>query len=187
MNALRRAAPMLALAGLAAVAAAGCMLTSGQFIVTYELPDPLPVTSTVTLVGVDVDLNTVSDYQDHKKDLKRVEDLSLVGNFTNNNSTPAQIEVWIVPDAQLNLTPQQLQADGTPLWGPLTVAGETTEKVGWDRSSALLVGRGRQVLVDEAKGDGHFAIYVVASDASNGTYDVTLTKGALIVVVGAAI
>jgi len=177
MNTLRRAVPLLVLAVLAT---AGCMLTSGQFVATYELPDPLDVSS-VALAGVDVDLNTVSEYNDHKSELKRVEDLSLVGDFTNNNSTAAQVEVWIVPSAALNLTPQQLQANGTRLWGPLSVAGNATEKVDWDRSSALFVGR--QALIDEVKGDGHFALYVIA----NGAFSVTVTKGSLIVVVGAAI
>jgi hypothetical protein len=179
MNTLRRAVPLLA---LAAMAATGCMLTSGQFVATYDLPDPLDVATGTTLAGVDVDLNTVSEYNDHKNELKRVEDLSLVGNFTNNNATAAQVEVWIVPDASLlNLTPQQLQANGTLLWGPLAVAANSTQKVDWDRSSALFTGR--QALIDEVKGDGHFAIYVVA----NGAIDCTVTKGTLIVVVGAAI
>ena len=177
MNMLRRTVPLLALAALAAT---GCMLTSGQFVATYELPDPLDVTS-AALAGVDVDLNTVSEYNDHKSELKRVEDLALVGEFTNNNSTAAQIEVWIVPSAALTLTPQQLQSNGTRLWGALTVAGNTTEKVDWDRSSELFVGR--QALIDEVKGDGHFSLYVVA----NGAFNVTVKKGSLIVVVGAAI
>src|SRR5689334_4494041 len=179
MNALRRVVPLLALAALAAT---GCMLTSGQFVATYDLPDPMRVNSEITYAGTDVDLNTISEYNDHKKDLKRVEDLSLVGNFTNNTATAAQVEVWIVPDAsKLTLTPQQLQANGTRLWGPLAVAANSTEKVDWDRSAALFVGR--QVLIDEVKGDGHFALYVIA----NGAFDVTVTKGSLIVVVGAAI
>ena len=178
MNTLRRA---MALLTVAALASAGCMLTSGQFVATYDLPDPLTVTAGTTLYGVDVDLNTVSEYNDHKDELKRVEDLALVGEFTNNNATAASVEVWIVPDASLNLTPQQLQANGTRLWGPLAVAGNSTEKVDWDRSSELFVGR--QALIDEVKGDGHFALYVVA----NGAFDCTVRKGTLIVVVGAAI
>jgi hypothetical protein len=178
MNALRRAVPLLA---LAALAAAGCMLTSGQFVATYALPDPLDVTSSATLTGVDVDLNTLSDYSDHKDQLKRVEDLALVGSFTNNNSAAAQIEVWIVPSGALSLTLQQLQANGTRLWGPLAVAGNSTETVDWDRSSTLFAGR--QTLIDEVKGDGHFSLYVVAS----GAFNVTVKKGSLIVVVGAAL
>jgi hypothetical protein len=86
-----------------------------------------------------------------------------------------------VPSGALNLTPQQVHANGTRLWGPLAVAGNSTEHVDWDRSAALFVGR--QSLIDEVKGDGHFALYVIA----NGAFNVTVTSGTLIVVVGAAI
>ena len=61
------------------------------------------------------------------------------------------------------------------------MAGNSTEKVGWDRSASLFVGR--QALIDEVKGDGHFRLYVVVDSGSN----VTVTKGSLIVVVGAAV
>src|SRR5262252_6370669 len=177
MDSLRHTVSLLA---VGALVTAGCMLTSGQFVATFELPDPLDVSSTF-FSGVDVDLNTVGDYHDHKDQLKRVEDLSLVGNFTNDNSTAAQVEVWIVPDAsKLNLTPAQVKQNGTLLWGPLAVAANATERVDWDRSSALFVRR--QALIDEVKGDGHFVIYILA----NGAFHLTVTKGSLIVVVGAA-
>ena len=178
MKTLRRAVPLLA---LAALAAAGCMLTSGQFVATYNLPDPFDVSS-LAFAGTSVDLNTISEYKDHKDQLKRVEDLALVGSFTNQTITAAQIQVYLVPDgSQTTLTAQQVVANGTRLWGPLTVAGNSTEVVDWDRSSALFVGR--QVLIDEVKGDGHFALYVLA----NGAFSVRVTEGTLIVVVGAAI
>ena len=177
MNTLRTGMSLLV---LAALAAAGCMLTSGQFVANYNLPDPLHVVTAVTLPGVDVDFNTVSDYNDHKDDLKRVEDLALVGDIHNNLGTPANVDVWIVPAATLNLTPAQVQSQGVRLWGPLAVAGNSTERVDWDRSSALFVGR--QALIDEIKGDGHFSLYIIAS----GTYDVTVTDGTVIAVIGAA-
>jgi len=172
MNVLRRAVPLLALAALAA----GCMLTSGQFAATYNLPDPITVSQTFA-ANFDVDLNTVSDYKDHKDQIKRVEDVALVGEFTNNGASATQVEVWLVADTSL---PVGLQPSGVRLWGPLTVAANSTEKVDWDLSSALFVGR--QALIDEVKGDGHFRLYV----AVNGS-NVTLTKGSLIVVVGAAV
>src|SRR5262245_38015209 len=178
MISLRRAVPLVA---LAALAAGGCMLTSGQFVVTYDLPTPLDVTSTA-LNGTDVDLNTISEYRDHKDELKRVEDLALVGDFTNRSATAANLEVWIVPDATLPpLTMSQVQQNGVRLWGPLAIAGNATEHVDWDRSAALFTGR--QALIDEVKGDGHFQLYVIA----NGTFSLRVTNGTLIVVVGAAI
>jgi len=176
MRTLRTAVPVLA---LAALAAAGCFLISGQFVVNYALPSPLNAASGATLTGVDVDLNTVGEYRDHKDKLKRIEDLALVGDFRNNTGAAATIEVWIVPSAALNLSLAQVQAQGVKLWGELSAGPNSSVKVDWDRSSQLFVGR--QALIDEIKGDGHFSLYVVA----NGAFDLTVTDGAVIVVVGA--
>ncbi len=165
---------------LAALAAAGCLLISGQFVVSYALPDPLPVVAGSTPTGVDVDLNTISEYGDHKDDLKRVDVLALVGDFHNNAGSSANVEVWLVPSATLGLTATQVAQQGVLLWGPLGVAANATEHVDWNRSSGLFAGR--QALIDEVKGDGHFALYVRTSS----TFDLTMTKGAVIAVIAAA-
>jgi len=177
MKTLRTTVPVLA---LAALAAAGCFLVSGQFVVNYALPTPLHVVTGATLTGVAVDLNTISTYDDHKADLQRVDDLAIVGDFKNNTGATAQVECWIVPAGTLGLTAGQLASTGTKLWGPLSVAAGATEKVNWNRSAGLFVGR--QKLIDEIKGDGLFSLYVIA----NGAFDVTVTSGAVIAVIGAA-
>ena len=177
MQTLRSAGP---LALLAALATAGCLITSGQFVVNYALPDPLHVVGGTTLTGVDVDLNTINDYSDHKDDLKRVDDLALIGDFRNNTGGTATVQTWLVPSGALNLTPAQVQANGVLLWGPLSVAGNATEHVDWNRSAGLF--KGRQTLIDEVKGDGRFSLYVMA----NGTFDLTVTNGAVIAVIDAA-
>lgn len=167
--------------GLAALAVAGCFLLSGQFVVDYELPSPLTVIGgSVAPAGVDVDLNTISDYHEHKADLKRVDDVALIGDFRNNSGSATDVEMWLVPSAAMGLSLVQLQSTGVRLWGPLAVSANGSEHVDWNHSARLFVGR--QALTDEVKGDGHFALYVIAS----GTADVTLTKGALIAVVSAA-
>jgi hypothetical protein len=94
-----------AMAALVSLAAAGCFLISGQFVVTYEMPSPFSVIAGATLHGEVVDLNNVGEYQDHKSELKRVDDLALIGDFRNNTGSAATVEVWLVPDATLNLTP----------------------------------------------------------------------------------
>ena len=177
MKTLRNAVPLVA---LAALAAAGCFLVSGQFVVSYALPTPLHVTAAATLTGVDVNLNTIGEYSDHKNDLKRVDDLALIGDFKNNAGSAAAVETWIVPAGTLGLTAAQLTAQGSKLWGPLSVGAGATEKVDWNRSAGLFVGR--QSLIDEIKGDGHFSLYVIAS----GAFDLTLSNGAVIAVIGAA-
>jgi hypothetical protein len=177
MKNLRTVVPVLA---LAALAAAGCFLVSGQFVVHYALPSPSTFQSVGTFAGVAVDLNTVSEYSDHKDDLKRVEDLALIGDFRNNLGTAVNVDMYIVPAGTSNLTPAQVLSTGVKLWGPLAVPGNSTVSVDWNKSATLFVGR--QTLIDEIKGDGSFALYAVAS----GSFDVTLTKGAVIAVIGAA-
>src|SRR5207249_5161970 len=175
MKTLRTAVPLLA---LAALAAAGCFLLSGQFVVNYALPDPLHVLSGTTLTAVDVDLNTISEYNDHKDDLKRVDDVALIGDFHNNAGSSVNIQAWLVPAGTLNLTPSQVTANGVLLWGPLTVAGNATQHVDWNGSAQLF--KGRQTLIDEVKGDGRFSLNLLAS----GSFDLTVTKGAVSAVIG---
>jgi hypothetical protein len=177
MKTLRIAVPVLA---LAALAAAGCFLISGQFVVNYVLPSPFTVVAGGTLHGEFVDLTTVGEYEDHKSELKRVDDLALIGEFTNNTVVASSVEVWIVPAGTLGLSLAGLQSAGVQLWGPLTIAANSTEKVNWNRSATLF--KGRQALIDEIKGDGKFSLYVIA----NGAFNLTVTKGAVIAVIGAA-
>lgn len=170
----------LAFLAVAALGAAGCFLISGQFVVTYALPSPFTVVAGGVLNGQVVDLNTISEYTDNKAELKRVDDLALIGEFRNNTGGTANVETWIVPNGTANYDLAGLQANGVLLWGPLSVAPNSTENVNWDRSATLF--KGRQALINEIKGDGSFALYVIA----NGSFSVTVTDGAVIAVIGAA-
>lgn len=167
----------LVLVTLAALAAAGCFLTSGQFVVHYELPDGTFNTSG-TFQGVLVDLNTIDEYNDHKQDLVRVEDLALVGDLRNNGASAVQAEVWIVPAATAE--PGGVVPGAVKLWGPVTVPANSTVKVDWNESAALFVGR--QVLVDEIQGDGVFGLYLAAPSP---TYDISTLNAAFITVISA--
>jgi len=180
---------------LAAIGSAGCFLISGQFVVNFDLPTPFNAQGTATLSSVDVDLNTISEYSDHKNELKRIDDLALVGSFTNNGLTSSTLYCWIVPSGAANLSQAQLQSQGVLLWGPLTLAVAETKKVDWNASAALF--KGRQTLIDEIKGDGHFALYLSNGSGAVGQpstkpagaaplFDYTVTNGALIAVIGAA-
>jgi len=179
---LRIAAPA---AALAALIASGCVLVSGQFIVTYEFADagydPLYVNSPTSLVGVQVDLNDVGDYTKHKDKLQDVVDLALVGSVTNQLSTPTSVEVWMVatPGAPLT-TESAVKSAGVRLWGPLALPGSGTVKIDWNRSAGLFVGR--KALIDQIKGDGRFDLYAIGTTAE---YAFRVDKGALIAVLSA--
>jgi hypothetical protein len=165
---------------LAALMAAGCVLTSGQFIVTFDFDDPLTVTSPTALAGVPVDLNTESDYSDHKEDLKDVSDLAIVGNITNLTGTATSVEVWMVADpGSLLTTDAAVRGAGQKIWGALSVPGNGTVHIDWNKSAELFTGR--KALVDQVKGDGRFDLYALGT----GAYSFRIEKGALIAVIAA--
>src|SRR5580765_4035537 len=117
MKNLRLVLPSLLLAGLTA---SGCWLTSGQFTVSSDLPDPLTVSSPTNLFSAQVDLNAESDYKDHKEDLKDLVDCALLGTFQNNIGTAITLEVWMTRGLTNWTTESQLNADPglVKLWGP---------------------------------------------------------------------
>ena len=169
---------------LAALMAAGCMLVSGQFIVTFDFADhgfdPLVVGSPTTLAGVQVNLNDVDAYADHKNDLKDVADLALVGKVSNLTNTATAVEVWMVATpGSLLTTDSAVRAAGQKVWGPLSLPGDGEVQVDWNRSAALFTGR--QALIAEIKGDGRFDLYALGS----GGYAFQIDKGALIAVISA--
>jgi hypothetical protein len=181
MKNLRLILPSLFLAGLTA---SGCWLTSGQFTVSSDLVDPLTVTSPTNLFSAQVDLNTDSDYNDHKEDLKDLVDCALLGTFQNNIGTAITLEVWMTRGLTSYTTETQLNADNTKvkLWGPFGLAGNESKKVGWDESAALFSKAGKQALIDEALGDGSFTLY---AKGTGGIYNFTLHHGVAVVVIDA--
>lgn len=174
----------LPVAALAALTATGCMLVSGQFVVTARFSqfglDPLTVSSPTTLAGVPIDLNEVSEYADHKDELKDVVDLALVGKVTNLTGAATDVEVWMVASPGAPLTTETaVKAAGVKLWGPLAVPANGSVQVDWNKSAALF--SGRQALITEIKGDGRFDLYALGS----GAYNFRVDGGALIAVVSA--
>jgi len=178
MKNLRFVLPALLLAGLTA---SGCFLLSGQWVIDYHFPTPLNITEGA-LSKVAVDLNTISIYNDHKDDLKDVEDLALVGTV-ENNATAANLEVWMVPAGGSNFVTAAAVRSGTgsrKIWGPMAIGAGATRKIDWDASAALFTSRAD--LVSEIKGDGVFDLYVISSA---DPFSLTITDGVLLAVVSA--
>ena len=177
MKNIRLWLPVMALAGLIS---AGCFLVSGQFTVTFNFAPQIDIVSPTALAGQYIDLNTVSEYNDHKGDLKDVADLAVLGQFTNLTGNAAAVELWMVATPGVALTTDAaVRASGQKIWGPLNLPANGSVNVGWDQSAALVTGR--QALITEIKGDGEFSLYALA----NGTYSFRINKGALIAVISA--
>jgi hypothetical protein len=179
MSKLRWIVPTLV---LAALLAAGCMLVSGQFIVSYDLPTPLTISQTA-ITHMDVNLNNVSTYKDHKSDLKDLADLAILGEFSNHGGAPVDVEIWMTPNLTVHPDAADLAIDPTAVkvWGPLHLGVDESRKIGWDQSAGLFM-KGKAALLEQIKGDGVFTLYALGK---SGSYTFHLDHGVLVAVIDA--
>lgn len=171
-----------------ALGLAGCILTSGQFVIPFELPDPLDVPSPNTVIPIPIDLNTEGVYNDHKQDISAIADAALLGDVENLGSNTIAIEFWMTPGPAPVTWPtaDQVRTDPTAVlvWGPLNLPAGATRHIGWDESAGLFTGR--KALLAEVKGDGEFTLYALGP-AGAGTYHFRVHKGTLVVTIDAGV
>ncbi|HKQ18963.1 MAG TPA: hypothetical protein VJW75_04385, partial [Candidatus Eisenbacteria bacterium] len=127
MNNLRWILPAL----LIAFAAPGCILTSGQILIDFDL-GTIDVTSPTGLVGEQIDLNTNDDYNDHKDKLKNIVDFAVLGTINNTGGTDLLPEVWITSDLSTWDNETDVKANGIKLWGGILVPAGGSAAVDWN-------------------------------------------------------
>ncbi len=178
--------PALVLALGLGLMSAGCILTSGQIQIHFDLPS-FTGNSATGILGTTIDLNTESEYKDNKDKLKDLSDLAVLGKFTNNSATPVNVEVWMTPAPTSYTTATQLNGDLTKIkvWGPFQVAGSATKVIDWNASAQLFTVAGKAALLNEAKGGGNFTLYAVG--AAGSPYDFSVANGALVLVIDVGI
>ena len=177
---LRMLLPSLALAILTGT---GCVLVSGQFLVQFEfgnLSINAPNTSAV-VNGYYVNLASNGTYNDHKSDIKSLEDLALVGSVHNTGVSSLTLSVYLLDGNAGPLAVSTVTSTGIKVWGPFTVAAGATEKIDWDRSAALFAS-GKVPLFARIKSGVNFTLYGVGS-TTPVKFD--LNNGVLIAVIGA--
>jgi hypothetical protein len=173
MKNLRWIVPALAIA----LAAPGCVLTSGQFLIDFELDD-FSTTTNTAVTRMEVDLNTEEDYDEHKDELKALADVAVLGTIVNG-ATPINAEVWMTAGTTNYTTATEVKDNATRLWGPLSVAANETKTVDWNESANLFSETGKALLINEIKGDGMFTVYMIAAE---DTYSFEVQNGVLALV-----
>jgi hypothetical protein len=174
MKNLRWIVPALAIA----LAAPGCVLVSGQFLIDFELDD-FTATTESAVTREDVDLTTEEDYNDHKEDLQSLSDVAVLGTVINTGSSAINVEVWMTAASTAYTTANEVEANATKLCGPFQVPGNSSKTVGWDESAALFTNTGKALLIQEIKGDGQFTVYAIAAE---DTYSFEVENGVLALV-----
>jgi len=177
---------LLGVVVLAALLGNGCVITSAQILTHFDLPNPFTIVSSTAdhSERVPVDLTTLSEYEDHKEDLKGLADLAILGKFTNVSGPAGGVEVYIVPT--LDTPPGGAPAvpvGATLLWGPATIGPTGASRtIGWDESAGLFTKAGKDLLISEVKGDGQFTLYATGSA---GTFDIRVDEGELVLTLDA--
>lgn len=165
--------------------ATGCILTSGQIQISFDLPD-VHASTVSGIAGHTVNLNNEKEYRDNKDKLKDLSDLAVLGKFVNNTSSPVDVQVWITTDSTSFTDPTTMEGSPTAklLWGPFTVGPNASRVVDWNESAKLFTTAGKAALLSEAKGDGLFTVYAVGKA---GLYDFTVENGVLVLVIDTGI
>ena len=179
MKNLRWILPALALVLLAP----GCILTSGQLLIDFDLPN-MTATSPTGLIGEQINLNTNDDYEEHKDKLKDIVDFAVLGTINNTGITDIDVEVWMTAGLTSYTDETTVKANGIKLWGPLHVPAGGSVAVDWDKSAALFTTAGKAALLAEAKGDGDFTIYAIGNAC---TYAFNVENGVLALVIDVGI
>ena len=178
--------PKLLLALGLALAVPGCIITSAQVLTHFALPNPFTIDSSTTdhSERVPVDLTTLGEYNKHKDELKGLTDLAIVGTFTNVSGPAGGVSVYIVPSLDLPAGgAPSIPAGAVLLWGPATIGASPASRViGWDESAGLFHKAGKDLLIQEVKGDGQFTLYTTGTA---GTYSIRVDNGQLILVLDA--
>jgi hypothetical protein len=171
--------PALALVLLAP----GCILTSGQILIDFDLGD-IVVTSPTGLAAEQIDLNTNDDYEEHKDKLKDIVDFAVLGKINNTGGTDLVPEIWMTRDLTTYPDETTVKANGIRLWGGALIPAGSSASVDWDTSARLFTTAGKAAILQEAKGDGNFTLYAIGA---SGTYAFNIEDGILALVIDAGI
>ena len=182
--------------GLAALLSSGCILTSAQILTHFDLLNPFHIDASDSFerVAVDLAVDVGDDYTDNVDKLQGLADVAILGTFTNTVAgTPAgQVTIYITPGNTTYANGAQVTSanDAVLLWGPAQIGAagtpEGTVTLTWDGSAALFNPDGKQILVDETKGDGQFTLYCVGTAFAPG-YDIEVKDGKVVLVFDAGL
>lgn len=157
-----------------------CILTSGQIVVSIDLPRSISVSDQNGLTAIQVDLNANAKYADHKNDLEQIVDAAFLGTVTHNGfGDTSRVTFWMTREITDYQLATEVEANGIPLWGPFPVQAQESKRIDWNQSVRLLDDDAVSVLADEVKGDGRFTLYALDE---TGIFQFDVSEGALALV-----
>ncbi|UCG52569.1 MAG: hypothetical protein JSW58_03190 [Candidatus Latescibacterota bacterium] len=166
----------VSLVALLAASLGGCIV-NGQIILTESFGGG--VTTDDILNKEVVDLNSNSDYAEHKDDIKSVDAISVVASIKNNLPTDAKAHVYISDDPSFT-TVEEVKAGAELVFVSPTIPGDGSLLVDWADGFMYMVDE--KPVIDQVLGDGIFTVYVIGNVADfdldyKAEVTITLTVG----------
>ena len=109
-----------------------------------------------------LDLATDEDYQEHRDQIRSVDQISIVGRIINNRETVANAELWVDTDT-LHSSGEEVIANATRIFTlPDPIPGGVTTSVNWEEGLTYM--ENTEYLEGLIMEEGIFAIYGMADD-----------------------
>lgn len=156
------------LAVLLALFIAGC-IASGT--ITFKFPLDDFVSSSSGLEVQEIDLTTNSDYNDHKDEIRSVDQIEVVGWFHNLLQTENQAEIFISDDGTFD-DPDTVRTYATRVFVSPSIPGNDSVFISWAEARDHLE---NVPALRDAVDEGYFWIYGIAENSPYLVrYDLTL-------------
>ena len=169
---------------VAAMLAAGCIMTA-TYVVTVKLaPNPSPIdVSTIQHISARklvVDLRKDSDFRDNQDKIKDIESIGFYLKAKNNLADPITFQLFLEEDTTKDWEDAQAVADSSTelIFTGLAMPGNQTVTVDWNQSMGYVTGL---PAIKDVLERGYFSIYPVAIPRDN--FSVTIDSLVVIVTV----
>jgi hypothetical protein len=160
---------------IALAISAGCVLSSGTMILTYEAEGYGAIGGGIQ--SVYVDLSSEKDFEKHKDKIESIDAVSIVGDIANTAGTTAGAEIWITDNEYNN--PDTVMAHGTRIFVTPNIALGDTLNINYANGLSYI--QNLDVLKSKVENGTNFYVYGIPNGTAVLWYHlgiiITMTAG----------
>ena len=148
---------------ISAITALNCdSWITGTFTITYDIDDI--ISSDSNIGGYLLDLNDEEDYEEHRDDIKSIDQVNIIGWIKNRSSVPVAGEIWVDLNDSL-FTPDAVRDSATLVFAtPIPIPGPA-DSIFIDWPDGLQYMQNMDTLKNYIQNIGYFAMYGLADEA----------------------
>jgi len=162
----------IALLGIAALLAAGCIV-SGQFTIILNIEDEIAYIDEI-LNSEEIDLTDNDTWKEHQDDIQNIIDVKFEVTLENGTSSAVTGEIYVSESEYT--TADAVRANATLVVSGIVVDPNDTQSISFTDSAKYITHLSELLdLVEE----GHFFVYGLAADPP---YEITVQSGARLLI-----